>query len=159
MNNLAKKPKPSLYVLGSLIVFFIGLDQSTKLIFESWLDYNQAVVVTPFFNLRLIYNSGVAFSFFAGGGEIVRIALTFFSFAFAFGAGFFLKQSQTFLERVALALLIAGALGNGIDRLVYGYVIDFLDFHFLGYHWPTFNVADSAVSVGAVILLLTFFKK
>lgn len=156
MNNLKTTKTISLKILVRFIVFAIILDQSTKQLCNLFLDYGRELEVTAFFNLFLVYNSGIAFSLFDDGAEYTRIILTAFSFLFAIVASYFLYQSQRKFEQIIICFLISGAIGNGIDRLIFGYVIDFLDFHLLGYHWPTFNVADSLVSFGVFLLFIDF---
>lgn len=147
-----------LWISGVVIV----LDQITKQIASAKLLYADPVAVIPYFNLTLLHNTGAAFSFLAGAGGWQR----WFFAAVALLASVIiilwlkkLQPGQRWLA-VALALVLGGALGNLWDRLYYGYVIDFLDFYVGSYHWPAFNVADIAISVGAVMLLIDaiFFK-
>ncbi len=112
------------------------------------------LAVTEFFNLVLVCNRGVSFGMLDALGEHGPWLLT----ALAAGIGAFLivwlyRETRT-VTRIALWLVLAGAVGNSIDRIRFGAVIDFLDFHLLGYHWPAFNVADSAIVVGALLILL-----
>jgi len=133
----------------------VVLDQATKLIAVRSLVGNPAIEVTSFFNLVLVYNPGAAFSFLADGagwqrGLFVAIALV----ASVWIAYLLHRYPHQRLFALALALILAGAVGNLIDRLIVGAVIDFLDFHAFGYHWPAFNVADSAITCGAVLMVL-----
>jgi len=141
-----------LWVSGVVIV----LDQLTKLWASSALNYAEPVPVIPFFNLTLLHNTGAAFSFLstAGGWQRWLFALI----AVVVSAVLLiwlrrLKPGQLWLA-LALTLVLGGALGNVIDRLYFGYVIDFLDFYYGRWHWPAFNVADMAISVGAVMLII-----
>ncbi len=139
-----------------LSVLVIGLDQFTKVLAETMLTYRDPVAIVPFFNLMLSYNPGAAFSFLsdAGGWQrwffvvlalVVTTVITVWMYR--------LPPGQRWTA-AALALVVGGALGNVIDRLVYGHVIDFLDVYVGHWHWPTFNVADSAITVGVAVLII-----
>lgn len=132
------------------------LDQGSKLLADARLVFHEPVGLLPFFNLRLAYNTGAAFSFLGNAGGWQRwffagISVLVISVLVVWMRR--LKPEQWQLS-VAFALIIGGALGNLIDRLVYGHVIDFIDVYYKTWHWPTFNVADSAITVGAGLLLL-----
>jgi signal peptidase II len=137
-----------LVVAGVVIV----LDQLTKLAILALLD--RAVEVTPFLNLVVVWNPGVSFGMFASAGALMPWLLSGLSLAVAVALGVWLRRVEHPLAAVALGLIIGGALGNVIDRVRFGAVVDFLDFHALGYHWPAFNAADSAICVGAGLLLV-----
>jgi signal peptidase II len=137
-----------LMVAGVVIV----LDQLTKIAILAFLEH--AVEVTPFLNLVVVWNPGVSFGMFAAVGALMPWLLSGLSLAVAVALGFWLRRVEHPLAAVALGLIIGGALGNVIDRIRFGAVVDFLDFHALGYHWPAFNVADSAICVGAGLLLV-----
>lgn len=110
--------------------------------------------LTGFFNLVLVYNQGAAFSFLAGAGGWQKWFFLGLALAIsAWIAGALKKHAGEPLLALALSLVMGGALGNAIDRVLYGAVVDFLDFHLAGWHWPAFNVADSAITVGAVLLV------
>ena len=138
----------------------IILDQLTKLWAVSALVYATPVPVLPGFNLTLMHNPGAAFSFLGDAGGWQR----WFFLVLALGVSGWLALWLRKLgegERwmgLALALLIGGALGNAIDRVYLGYVIDFIDWYCCGYHWPAFNIADSAISVGAVLLFVLMWR-
>jgi signal peptidase II len=139
-----------LALAGVLVV----LDQISKLVVLRWLAPGRTVEVTPFFNFVLVYNPGAAFSFLAQApgwqrGLFIAIALV----ASAWIVFLLRRHWRETLFSFALALILGGAVGNLIDRVVYGAVVDFLDFHAAGWHWPAFNVADSAITVGAVLLV------
>jgi signal peptidase II len=126
-----------------VLVFFVpdGLDDGTR--------------VTPFFNLVLAYNRGVSFGLFnAGGGG--RGALVFSLVAGAIVAGllWWLARAESPLLAVAIGLIVGGAIGNVADRIRLGAVVDFLDFHLGSWHWPAFNLADSAICLGVAAMLL-----
>jgi signal peptidase II len=137
-----------------LALAVIVLDQITKYAVTRTLSLHEVIELTPFFNMVFVYNRGAAFSFLsdAAGWQrelFIAIALS----ASIWIAWLLRKYSQQTVFCVALSLILGGALGNVVDRLVYGAVVDFLDFHAAGYHWPAFNVADSAISCGAVLLI------
>ncbi|MDD2892511.1 MAG: signal peptidase II [Halothiobacillaceae bacterium] len=139
----------------------IVLDQITKLWAASVLSYASPVAMVPGFNFTLLYNKGAAFSFLGDADGWQR----WFFLALALGVSTWLALWLRKLgegERwmgLSLALLIGGALGNAIDRVYLGYVIDFIDLYCCGYHWPAFNVADSAISVGAVLLFVLMWNQ
>jgi signal peptidase II len=141
------------YGLSAVVLL---LDQGSKLLADARLVFHEPVGLLPFFNLRLAYNTGAAFSFLGNAGGWQRwffagISVLVISVLVVWMRR--LKPEQWQLS-VAFALIIGGALGNLIDRLVYGHVIDFIDVYYKTWHWPTFNVADSAITVGAGLLLL-----
>ena len=110
--------------------------------------------VTPFFNLVLTYNPGAAFSFLAGAGGWQRWFFTVLAIAISVALVFMLRRPhRDRLVPLALSLVLGGALGNLWDRVTLGHVVDFVQLHAAGYYWPAFNVADSAISVGVVLLV------
>ncbi len=109
--------------------------------------------ITPFFNLVLVWNPGVSFGLFATGSDASRWLLIGITSAVSVGLFVWLLRAQTHWLRSAIVLVIGGAVGNIIDRFIYGAVVDFLDFHVMGYHWPVFNLADSCICVGVAMLL------
>lgn len=132
----------------------IAFDLYTKHLVQSAVTYGEHYPVTAFFDLVLYHNEGAAFSFLAGAGGWQRL---FFS-AFAIIASAVImhllrKHPEKTLFCFALSLVLGGALGNLYDRLTLGYVVDFLFFHYETWYWPAFNVADSAITVGVVLLL------
>ena len=130
------------------------LDQVTKYAAVAALAGEPAVAVTPFFNLLLVYNRGAAFSFLAGAGGWQRELFTGIALVAAVWIVYLLRRHpQQVLFCLALSLVLGGALGNVIDRVTIGAVVDFLDFHAFGWHWPAFNVADSAITCGAALLV------
>lgn len=138
--------------LAALIVL---ADQFTKLTIERLFDYGDVHPVTGFFNLVLTYNKGAAFSFLAGASGWQKEFFTAVGIVASVFIVYLLARHGTQkLFSLALALILGGAVGNVIDRLAYGHVIDFLDFHWRGWHWPAFNVADSAIVCGAALLIL-----
>ena len=111
------------------------------------------IEVLPFFNLILVWNQGISFGIF-GGGLMPPWLLGGVALAVALALVIWLRKAETRLLAATIGLVIGGALGNVVDRFRFGAVADFLDFHWAGYHWPAFNLADAAISVGVVILLL-----
>lgn len=136
------------------------LDQYTKGLIVEHIELYQAVQVNSFFNLTHVYNYGAAFSFLHDAGGWQRWFFTVVAFAVVAMLLWWLKQlsrSQIILP-VAFCLIIGGALGNVYDRLVLGHVIDFLVVYYQEWVWPAFNVADSAICLGAVLLIVDMFK-
>jgi signal peptidase II len=147
------------YLWISALVLVI--DQITKYIANTSMSLYQTIEVIPYFNFTLAYNYGAAFSFLADAGGWQRWFFT--GLAAIFSAVIFVwitrLKSTAKLEVISLSLILGGAIGNLIDRLIFGYVIDFLDVYYQSYHWPAFNIADSAICIGAVLLILDSFKK
>ena len=147
-----------------VVVVLMGLDQLTKmLIYRSITVHGSREVIPGFFNLTHVRNRGAIFGFFShSDSRILYIFLTLVSVA-ALGLViyyFFKTPVSERLMKISLSMILAGALGNLIDRLFRGYVIDFLDFYVKGWHWPSFNVADSCITVGASLLIfILIFKR
>ena len=143
-----------------LSALVIVLDQISKLWISSRFSYGENLRITDFFNLVLAHNKGAAFSFLNDAGGWQRWMLSAIAMVAAVWIVRLLRQhAQETLFCLALALVLGGALGNLIDRVAYGYVVDFLDFYWKANHFPAFNIADSAISVGAALLLLDSFRK
>lgn len=139
----------------------VVLDLATKALATANLNYAQSVEVLPFFNLTLLHNTGAAFSFLAGESGWQRwffivLALVISAMLVSWIAR--TPRAERWLP-LALALVLGGALGNVYDRIVHGYVVDFLHFHWAGYHFPAFNIADSAITIGAVMLVIDLFRR
>ncbi len=142
-----------------LSLFAILLDQGTKLAIDSSMKLYQSIPVLPFFKLTYVHNTGAAFSFLSEAGGWQRWFFAGLALAISCGIAVWLarlKQHETLLA-VALSLVLGGAIGNLIDRLAYGYVIDFLDVYYQTWHWPAFNIADSAITLGVILMLLESF--
>lgn len=138
-----------------LSALVLVLDQGSKLLVMATLTpYQEVIAVTPFFNLVHVHNTGAAFSLFADQSGWQR---WFFLAVASIASGVILWLLAGTRGRavfaIGLTLILGGALGNLIDRLAYGHVVDFLDFHVAGWHWPAFNVADSAITLGAGLLI------
>lgn len=142
---------PWLAIAAAVIV----LDQITKTLILARFALHAGVTVTPFFNLVRVHNSGAAFSFLAGAGGWQRWFFIGLSAAAAILIVWLLRRhGNQRLFAWALALILGGALGNVIDRLLHGYVVDFIQVHWRGAYFPSFNVADSAITIGAGLLIL-----
>lgn len=147
-----------LWLLGSTIV--IALDLLTKQWVVQAFSYGDSLPLTSFFNLVRAHNSGAAFSFLAGAGGWQRLFfITVASIASVVIIYLLRKHHRETLFSLALSLVLGGALGNLIDRIRWGYVVDFLDFFYGTYHWPAFNVADMAISGGVMLLILDGLRK
>lgn len=143
------------FALAALVVL---ADQAAKALVLARFAPGERLELAPFFNLVLVYNKGAAFSFLSDAAGWQKPLLV----AFAIGAAaivsvLIVRRPSERLLCSGLALILGGALGNVIDRLRFGEVVDFLDFHAGAYHWPAFNVADSAITVGAVLLIVEGF--
>lgn len=149
-----RKYLPLLAIAGGLVV----IDQITKALVLKFIPLLHSITVVPgFFNLSHVHNPGGAFGFLAGDPSIIRHYLFLLAAAVALGLILYFYEQTPATHRylkMALALIFGGAIGNMIDRLRFGEVVDYLDFYWGVYHWPTFNVADSGVTIGVVIFLL-----
>ena len=147
----------------ALVAFLLALDQMTKWFIARQIQlYGSHKVIPGFFSLTHIRNKGAIFGFFShSGSRIVFLALIAASLvALALVIYYFIKTPAAQRGmKLALSLILAGALGNQIDRLVRGYVIDFLDLYVRNRHWPFFNVADSCITIGAALLLIMLLKR
>ena len=144
----------------TISVVIIVLDQVTKWLMVSWLALYETVAVMPYLNLTMAHNYGAAFSFLAQAGGWQRWFFIVLAIAISIILIVWLAKLKPHakLEAISLSLILGGAIGNVIDRIVYGYVVDFLDVYIGSSHWPAFNVADSAICIGAVLLILDSFK-
>ncbi|MEM9242726.1 MAG: signal peptidase II [Pseudomonadota bacterium] len=139
-------------------IIIIALDLSSKYLIAKYLDIDKPYYLLPFLNLSLAHNSGAAFSFLGGAGGWQRwvfIAITVVVCVVMLV--WLCRLSRQPFKSLALALIIGGAIGNLWSRLTLGYVIDFIDFHIHGWHFATFNIADSAITVGVIVLLIVMF--
>lgn len=147
----ARNLAPWLVVAAIVVV----ADQVTKIAIERALNFGDSVPITEFFNLVLTYNKGAAFSFLSSAPGWQGMLFTLVAIvASVFIVWLLSRSGNPRLFSIALALILGGAIGNLLDRLAYGHVIDFLDFHLAGWHWPAFNVADSGIVCGAALLIL-----
>jgi signal peptidase II len=141
----------------ALVVFFA--DQITKLWITNHYQYGASEAITSFFNLVRVHNFGAAFSLLNNEGGWQRWGFSIFAIIVSLVILVWITRlsPQQKLEGLALALILGGALGNLYDRITLGYVVDFLDFHWSSRHFPAFNIADSAISIGAVLILIDSF--
>ena len=143
-----------------LSVLVLVSDQYTKALVLQNIELYQAIQILPFFNLTHVYNYGAAFSFLHDAGGSQRWFFTVIAFAVSALVMWWSKQTtkEQIILPVAFSLIIGGAIGNAYDRLVHGYVIDFLVLYYQDWYWPAFNVADSAICLGAILLIVDMFK-
>lgn len=144
------------YVLAVLVLF---LDQLTKQVATRTLEYARPELVFSWFNLTLHHNEGAAFSFLSAAGGWQRWLFAILAVSVSVMLIFWLRtlRSGQWLLALGLALILGGALGNLADRVLLGYVVDFISIHYRGWYFPTFNIADAAISVGAALVILDSF--
>ena len=142
--------------LSALVVF---LDQVTKFLATHSLELHTPLAVLPGFNLTLMHNTGAAFSILSQAGGWQRWFFILLTVAISIAIVIWLQNLSRHRHWMAccLALILGGALGNLCDRVILGYVIDFIDVYYHHLHWPAFNIADSAISLGAIILIIDSF--
>jgi len=145
----------------SLTMLVIVLDQITKIWADNALQLYRPLEVMPFFNLMLAYNPGAAFSFLSDAGGWQRWFFTALSSVVSVALLIWLHRLKEQERGMAasLSLILAGAVGNLIDRIAYGHVIDFIDVYYQKHHWPAFNIADSAICIGAVIMIVLTLRE
>lgn len=147
-------------ILAIITVLTVVLDQLSKVQIMTAMRLHESIPVIPdFFSLTYIRNPGAAFGLLASSGQAFR--LIFFGLTSVFALGllgmiFFRLREDDWMGQLSIAGILGGAIGNLLDRLRFGEVIDFLDFYVSGYHWPAFNIADAAISVGVFFLILHF---
>lgn len=159
-NRFSTKTNNSLLPWLGISAIVILLDQLVKITMSKLFHEGEVTRVTSFFDLTFVYNKGAAFSFLAAESGWQRYVLTGLGLVAAFAIIYLLKRNAG--KRLfcwALALILGGALGNVIDRVMYGKVIDFLSFHFGGWYFPAFNVADSAITIGAMLFILDELRR
>lgn len=154
-------PEKSLLQWLRISLLVVLVDQISKAIMLAWLEPYQTIAVMPMFNLTLAFNTGAAFSFLADAGGWQRWFFTGLALVISVVLVIWLARvpANKRLEAWSLTLILGGAVGNLIDRLVYGHVVDFIDVYLGSAHWPAFNVADSAICIGAVLLIIDSFRK
>ena len=152
--EIARQWRWALPVAGAIV----AADVVSKEVIQASFAYGERVAVTDFFNLVFVLNPGAAFSFLASAGGWQRPVLTAFGAIVSVAIAFWLFRSpMNRLGAFGLSSVLGGALGNVIDRARHGAVVDWLDFHVAGWHWPAFNVADIGITVGAAALILDAF--
>ncbi|AIK96467.1 signal peptidase II [Candidatus Odyssella acanthamoebae] len=136
-------------------VLFLIADFASKYIVLSWFDKGgEAITVTPFFNIILAFNRGVSFGMFHADSPHGVYMLLGVAVILSALVGTWLWQAENKCQSICFGMILGGALGNIYDRVIYGAVVDFLDFHAFGYHWYTFNIADCGIVIGAILLLI-----
>ncbi len=153
-------PRTGIWPWLALALVILILDQFTKTLILGYYKLGDATYVTSFFNIVRAHNTGAAFSFLADAAGWQRWFFTVIGVAAALFIVWMLRShAGQKLFSFAMALILGGAIGNVIDRLMHGYVVDFLDFHLAGRHFPAFNVADSAITIGAICLILDELRR
>ena len=149
-----------MYKWFGISVLVIVLDQITKYVASHMLLMHEPVAILPFFNFTLMHNPGAAFSFLADQDGWQRWLFAGLALGVSIVLAIWLHRLKTHEKWLALALslVLGGAIGNLIDRVYYGYVIDFIDVYYNTSHWPAFNIADAAISIGAVMLIIDTFR-
>lgn len=154
-----KAKNASLTLLWLLVVALLVLDQITKWLALEYISPVEPISLTPFLNLVLVFNRGAAFGFLGeASGWQQYIFIAFAAAVSAMIAYMLWRQPRgNPFPALGLALVLPGAVGNLIDRIVYGKVVDFIDVFYGAWHWPAFNVADSAITIGAIVIILDSF--
>ncbi|QKO23383.1 signal peptidase II [Rhodoferax sp. BAB1] len=135
------------------------LDQASKSLIDGMLTLGEQVPVSSFFNLVYVLNPGAAFSFLADAGGWQRYFFIVLALFVSGWLAFLVKTPRPRYEALGLSLILGGAVGNVMDRMITGKVVDFLDFHWNGMHWPAFNFGDVFISIGVALLLWTTFRE
>jgi len=135
-----------------LSIFLLIVDQSTKAIIVNRFDLYESIPIIPFFNLTFVVNYGFAFGFL-NSPSLNQIIVIIVILSIIIYFLYLLIKTQDHIFKMCLVLILSGAIGNFIDRIFRGYVVDFIDIYVFNYHWPAFNIADSCISVGFVILI------
>ncbi len=152
---MAKSSSSSIWPWLGLALIICIADQFTKTLILGYYKLGDSTQVLSFFNVVRVHNTGAAFSFLAGAGGWQRWLFTGIGVVATIFIVWMLRSHPgQKLFAFALACILGGAVGNVVDRLMHGYVVDFLDFHWGGWHFPAFNIADSGITIGAVCLIL-----
>lgn len=141
------------------IILTLLADQASKFIVDTKLVIDEPIEVCDFFNLVKVWNTGISFSLFNDYGNVGKFALIIFALAVVIFLLRWMYYENNRLKIFGLALIIGGALGNVVDRIRAGAVLDFLDFHYQTVHWPAFNLADSFICIGAFLLIFLEITK
>ncbi len=145
-------------IIFSIIIFIFFLDLITKNYALSSLIINHSISINNFLNFTLAFNHGAAFSFLSDAGGWQRWFFIIFSLIVILIITYILVKEKN-SKYIAFSFVIGGAIGNLYDRILYGYVIDFIEFHYNSFYWPIFNIADIAISIGIILLLYSMFAK
>ena len=145
-------------IIFSIIIFIFFLDLITKNYALSSLIINHSISINNFLNFTLAFNHGAAFSFLSDAGGWQRWFFIIFSLIVILIITYILVKEKN-SQYIAFSFVIGGAIGNLYDRILYGYVIDFIEFHYNSFYWPIFNIADIAISIGIILLLYSMFAK
>ena len=140
------------------IILLVGIDQISKLLISSRLSLGESINLSPFLDFTLLHNTGIAFSFFSSGGDITRwllVAVVVLVLSYMFLL-IFRRNSLHYLEATSLVLIFSGGLGNLIDRVLLGYVVDFIHVYYKAYSFYVFNLADSFITLGIIVYLISF---
>lgn len=158
MRDLFKQSSTLKWLWISAVI--IVLDQITKQLVEQLMHLHQTIPVVPMFNITLAYNEGAAFSFLSDAGGWQRWFFIALTLVISTVLLFWLKRTNpnNKTEAISLSLILGGAIGNLIDRTLFGHVIDFIQVFYQTYYWPAFNVADSAISCGVVLLIISSLR-
>ncbi len=133
-------------------------DQMVKTGIQTLMEYGQSIPLAPYFNLVHVWNTGAAFSFLAQSGGWQRFFFIGIALVVSVGIIVILRKSSVTRDSLAYSLILGGAMGNLIDRIARGYVVDYLDFFWRDWHWPAFNLADVGITVGATLLIFSSFR-
>jgi signal peptidase II len=155
---MAERLHPAIYLLLALVI--LVLDQLSKAWVLSVFQLHEVMPVLPVFNLTLVFNEGAAFSFLSDAGGWQRWFFVGLASVISLGLLVWLLRlkANERLTGVALAMILGGALGNLVDRVRMGKVVDFLDFYWQSWHWPAFNLADSAITIGVILMFWASWK-
>ena len=153
-----KKIKNKVLFVSLIVMFSVLLDQVTKMAAYIQKDkIGDGIKILDFFNIVYVENRGISFGIFSSLDASFYLGIL--SFLISGYIIFVMKMTEEFYEILGLSLILGGALGNGLDRIINNYVIDFFDFYFNELHWPAFNFADSFITVGGIIFFWSIFKK
>lgn len=142
-----------------LAVAVLGLDVASKAAISTLMPYGESIPLTGFFNLVHVWNTGAAFSFLANAGGWQRYFFIALAFSVSIWLTLELRKPLPALEAGAYSLILGGALGNAVDRLLRGHVVDYLDFHLGNWHWPAFNAADIGIVCGALLMVVASLRR
>jgi len=145
-----------IYFVSAITAGVVVLDYITKRIIETYVHPHQVIDVLPFLRIVFVKNTGAAFGMFASVSNKIFIAISITAIVLII---IYMIKTPKKLEALALSLILGGAIGNLIDRVTIGKVIDFIDFFVNNWHWPAFNVADSALSIGIILFILVNLKQ